>query len=368
MLTRLLRDLFTHRRTGYVAFVADVAEPHRVTPETSLYSPQAAFRLRTLPAAQAVATMLPAWLVPPALAAEPGALERFGVPRALYIAKFMSGRIAGEPPLFSRLLRAVSASGVPTIADVTDDFELMPLAHELRPILVEWQAALGRIAHLTVTCAALKDSLARTAACGISVIEDPYEQPALGVARAPQPDPIRVCWFGNTADSTVPALDNALRSVAARFTSRCFAVNLVSAGRWELLQALVQRFSQHRNLMFETTEWSLQATWEALEHCDFVLLPHDLQQAWVRGKSHNRLVAAIAAGRLALASPIPSYVELGDYAWVDEDCAAGIEWALSAPDEARARVARGQAAIERRFSAEAVRGKWRALFRQVLGS
>ena len=35
---------------------------------------------------------------------------------------------------------------------------------------------------------------------------------------------------------------------------------------------------------------------DALERCDFVLLPHEQDDPWVRGKSHNRLVAAIAAG------------------------------------------------------------------------
>jgi glycosyltransferase involved in cell wall biosynthesis len=134
-----------------------------------------------------------------------------------------------------------------------------------------------------------------------------------------------------------------------------------------MVRTLAEQLAASRpGLEFILTEWSLAATWRALERCDFVLLPHEWRNPWVHGKSHNRLVAAIAAGRLALASPIPSYLELKDYAWVEDDLAGGIAWAVLNPEEARERVARGQAHVERNFSPAAIAEKWaQALGRSV---
>lgn len=90
-----------------------------------------------------------------------------------------------------------------------------------------------------------------------------------------------------------------------------------------------------------------------------MLLPQ-ADDAWGRVKSHNRLVESIRSGRFALASPIPSYVELQDFAWVGADLAEGLDWALGQPQDAAARLAAGQSAIESRFSPAVVGARWRA--------
>lgn len=369
MLLRLLRSLKVARPApatvsgpDYVAFIADVGEPVLVTPESSAQSPLAAFRLRTWIAARRVAQSRRAWLVPPGVVATPGGLGALGTARAIFIGKFITGTVLAKREAFAGLMQWLrdAPPELTVVADITDDFDTMPMKdREALRFLSAWQAALLRYCHVTVTCNALRDVLAARAERGITVIEDPYEADGLSPWRAPGADPIRICWFGNTSAATLPVLAQALQSIVARFPDARFAVELVTAMRGDMIRNLAQQLAAARpGLEFTLTDWSLEATWRALERCDFVLLPHAWRDDWVKVKSHNRLVAAIAAGRMALASPIPSYVELRDYAWVDDDFAGGIAWALSNPEAARERVARGQAYVERHHSRAAVAEKW----------
>lgn len=365
MLAGVLRSLIRpsgERARPYVAFVTDVAQPRTVTPATEIPSSQAGFRLRTLLAARRMARECPVWLVPAGLAAQPGGLDSLGVAGALVIGRYTVGAMGQHHGAFVQIARQLDEKKLPmpVVADITDDFDVLPLKNaDTRRFLSDWQAALLRNCHITVTCNALRDSLAAAAKHGITVIEDPYEAAGLSPWRAPGSALIRICWFGNTAAATLPSLTRALDRILARYPEAAFSIELVTAARWEMIRPLAERLAQARpGLEFNLTEWSLEATWRALERCDFVLLPHERDDPWVKGKSHNRLAAAIAAGRIALATPIPSYLELKDYAWVDDDLAGGIAWALSNPDAARERIARGQAHVERHHSPAAVAEKW----------
>jgi hypothetical protein len=111
------------------------------------------------------------------------------------------------------------------------------------------------------------------------------------------------------------------------------------------------------------TPWSLSSVTSALKRADLVLLPQDHQSDWGRVKSHNRLVETIRAGRFAIASAIPSYLELSSYAWVGNDLASGVEWALRHRDEALLRIARGQDYVADRFAPARIASHWA----QVLG-
>lgn len=373
MLMRMLRDVFLGRRLGgraYAAFVADVAAPAQVAPDSALSSNQAGFRLRTMMAARGIAQAMPAWLIPPALAAEPGRFDEFGVPAVIFVSKFLMGRMAEQPHVYGAILdRIAERPGVPAVADMTDDFTAMPVNDDdarMADFFRRWQMGLTQRCHIVATTDALRAMVVPHAPWGVSVIEDPYEWECLGKWRAPSQDPVRLCWYGYTAAQTHPPVERAFTSILRRFPLQSFEIEFVTAARWELIKDTTARLGAHHpRTTFTLTHWSLQATWDALERCDFVLLPHDVTQEWVRAKSHNRLVAAIAAGRLALASPIPAYAELREGAWVSEDLAAGLEWALANPQAAGERVRRGQSVVEPRFSPAAVQAKWRAL---LLGS
>ncbi|MGE0725416.1 MAG: hypothetical protein AB7O45_13650, partial [Alphaproteobacteria bacterium] len=227
-------------------------------------------------------------------------------------------------------------------------------------------AGLGGLAHLTVPTEALGAELAGHARRGISVIEDPYEGEA-GAPRGPRPEgPFRLAWFGLiTAESARP-LVAGLRAIAGRRTGRPIQVEIVAnPSAAEGVAGLARDLARHLAIAF--SPWSPAAAARALADADLALLPQDTAAPWARTKSHNRLVETIRAGRLALASPIPAYRELADFAWVGDDLGAGLEWALGHPEAATARIEAGQAAIERRFSPAAVAARWAAAIAAAQG-
>jgi SAM-dependent methyltransferase len=117
----------------------------------------------------------------------------------------------------------------------------------------------------------------------------------------------------------------------------------------------------HPALVTRFIPWSPVATWQAIDDCDLVIIPQDHMDPWGRMKSHNRLVEAIRGGRLAVTSPIPSYLELAQYAWVGEDLAEGVRWALSNPQDSLERVITGQQHVATRFSPQRILAQWKRL-------
>jgi glycosyltransferase involved in cell wall biosynthesis len=95
-----------------------------------------------------------------------------------------------------------------------------------------------------------------------------------------------------------------------------------------------------------------------LAAADIVLLPQETDTEWGRAKSHNRAVETLRAGRFAVASPIPAYLELAEFFWVGEDIAAGVNWALDHPGEAEARITDGQKYVAQRFAPDAIARRW----------
>jgi SAM-dependent methyltransferase len=155
-------------------------------------------------------------------------------------------------------------------------------------------------------------------------------------------------------------LETGLRQALGALGGRSAAVDIIAAAEREdvaaEITARVARDFPPATIRF--VAWSPEAVESGLEACDLVLLPQDHRSAWGRAKSHNRLVETIRAGRFALASPIPCYAELAEYAWVGEDLGEGLAWALDHPDQAERRVAAGQAYIATRFAPELVGRKW----------
>jgi glycosyltransferase involved in cell wall biosynthesis len=124
------------------------------------------------------------------------------------------------------------------------------------------------------------------------------------------------------------------------------------------MAANLRRVHEQCELLF--LPWSRPAVATELARADLVLLPQDAASEWGRVKSHNRLVEALRAGRFAVASPIPSYLELGEFAWTGEPLADGVEWALAHPDNVLAKIHAGQDAVEKRFSPRKIGERWAA--------
>ena len=67
-----------------------------------------------------------------------------------------------------------------------------------------------------------------------------------------------------------------------------------------------------------------------------------------------------------MVQPLPAYKEFEKLAWVGEDLAAGMAWALAHPHDVRERIEAGQAYIENYHSPAAIAAQWESAFGQAV--
>jgi glycosyltransferase involved in cell wall biosynthesis len=376
MLRNLLAQLFTqsapsaravpteHLRfeAGAVVFVANIDQPARLLPGAEPYSDLASLRLRTFPLAREMALTRPVYLVPPSSLEDPALLDAMHSVEALVIAKFATADLIKHPAWFETLLEWLpKAHGrIRLIADQSDNYAGYN-ANLRTPLMERYQRTLGEHCLMTVPCEALRQELAPYARQGIQVIEDPYESLQERSVRMALRDPLRLCWFGVLGHSNKVAewLEQAAEGLEGRAAELAIVAHPMAGAAVAEIGSKLS--ASHPMLTTRFVPWSPAATWQAIDDCDLVLIPQDHRDPWGRVKSHNRLVESIRGGRLAVASPIPSYLELARYAWVGEDLAEGVRWALAHPDVAVERIAAGQRHVAERFSPQRIVTQWKRL-------
>lgn len=85
----------------------------------------------------------------------------------------------------------------------------------------------------------------------------------------------------------------------------------------------------------------------------------------VKGKSNNRALQALAAGRYVVAHPIESYRMLGDVIGLDASIADAVETAVSNPAATLARLQAGQDFVQARYSPAAIAARWLAVLGEL---
>lgn len=349
---------------GAVVFVTAADAPTRISPGMSLYSPLASLRLRNIPVAVELAPSRPVYFWPVALFSRPEAVEAVRGIDTLVITKFAIDEIVAHTAYFEALLRWLGASRgkVRAIADMTDNYAaVQDKVHA--PILGRYQEGLGAHCILTVPCEALRRELLPVARHGIHVIEDPFESPRPRELKTAFTDPVRLCWFGSLGSGNLNSVANGLAQAVKGLGGRAASLEIVThESRGAKVAEIGRRVAAaHSSITTQFVPWSLDATWKAIDHCDLVLIPQEHADSWGSVKSHNRLVESIRGGRFAVASPIPSYLELSDYAWIGQDLAEGVSWALSNAEAASERIRSGQDYVAERFSPQRIVGLWTRL-------
>jgi Methyltransferase domain len=347
----------------FVGYVVLASQVMWVTSDGAYKSGLASTRLRTIIPAQHLVKHVPVAFVPLQLAAAGRhELAALGRPNALVITKLSTPDVVANQAELEALLDWLERDGADlrVCADLSDDYAALgrDMGHAYP---ARYQARLGERCEIVVPCEALARQLAPYARRGVRVIEDPWETPEAAAPRfAPGPT-LRLAWFGNLGPMSLDGLVKGLRQAVQAVPERSVRIEIVAGvQRSELVEQVRQALAAaHPRLESVFTHWSVEATRRAIADADVVLIPQDTASEWGKVKSHNRLVETLRGGRLAVASPIASYVELDAYACVGEDLGAGLRWALDHPEECLARIAAGQRHIERRFAPEVVAAKWR---------
>lgn len=192
-----------------------------------------------------------------------------------------------------------------------------------------------------------------------SVIEDAILGDAAQAAFAPA-DRVRLLWFGHPTN--LPYLDAALDDLGRYAAGRSCELTVVTVDVPDVTSWIA---TTHRHfapaLEVRFIPWSLQSTRDALRDCDVVLIPSDPSDRLKAGASANRIAETLNAGRFPVASPLPSYLDFSEAAWLGQDLVQGIEWALANPGEVLSRIRRGQALVAERFAVDRVGREWRKL-------
>lgn len=347
-------------RDGPIGFVADSHGRRSVGPGEVLYAQLASTRLRVLLPAAEIARQREVFLVPLVTMVR-GGFDLGGM-AALVLAKLPTFRVAKFDATALRRLEAwlIDAKRKTRLfADLSDDYESYTETFRT-PVLSQYQRLLVKHCVLVVPTKAFADRLAARGARRVKVIGDPYEAKSSRPPRGFSNGVLRLCWFGNLGPQNEDFLKRQFTALASTLKSHSVALEMVT----DVIAAQTVReigqltAAQSRTFGVTFVQWSLESVEAALERADLVLLPHDPEAPWNHVKSHNRLVAAIRAGRFAIAAPIPSYQELAAYAWLGNSLHDGIQWALAHPSEVTERILAGQAYIESRYSPATIGQKW----------
>ncbi len=168
---------------------------------------------------------------------------------------------------------------------------------------------------------------------------------------------LRLLWFGHPTN--IPSLLGTLPELNEFAADLPVSLQCVTQPGTQLEEVVTRSMDQtSKALQITTVPWSLPLMAAAFEDCDAVILPQTLEDPRKRAKSNNRMVDAINAGRFVVAHPIPSYENLGKFAWVGDSIADGLRWLLRHPDEALRRLEAGQEFIGVHHSLSALAGFW----------
>jgi hypothetical protein len=255
---------------------------------------------------------------------------------------------------WDRACADAKASGCPLLIDLCDYPFAMPA-----PVQSFYAEALKLCDAVAVNSERMAELVGAHVSLRPMVIEDAI----LGAAKNPEFAPagrLRLLWFGNPGNLRYlgDCLDGLVR-FARETPCSLTVVTTAGYGAEEVVQQIETRFGPALEARF--VEWSLEATAGALRRTDLVLIPCDPSDPLKAGVSANRLGVALWAGRLAVATPMQSYLAFSDAAWLGHDLIGGIRWALANRIEARARIRRGQALVAEKLAADAVGRQWRGL-------
>jgi glycosyltransferase involved in cell wall biosynthesis len=250
--------------------------------------------------------------------------------------------------------RAAKAGGAKLVLDVCD----LPWGKP-EPVPAFYDQALGTADAVVANSVAMAELLRERAPAAI-VIEDAILAAPEAPAFCPEKR-VELLWFGHPANlrylgAQVPLLGQLANHRRLRLVVVTNPVPLVAA----LVQETRRKYAPRLEVEFEP--WSLEATRAALRRCDLAFIPSDTSDTLKMGASANRLAEALNAGRFAVATPLRSYAEFSDAAWLGDDLATGIRWALANPSQVLDRIRRGQGLVAARFSAAKVGEQWDRLF------
>ena len=151
------------------------------------------------------------------------------------------------------------------------------------------------------------------------VIEDPAlleERPFRNIKKN---ETLKIIWFGHGSNAKY-LVEHLPKILGADLQQPIELTILTEAGILGQIKAIIQQLATPVNWSFRLKAWDASnqpdQLQQELERSQVCWLPSDPADPRKAGASHNRLVDAVTAGCITIASPIGSYQELGPIALV----------------------------------------------------
>jgi len=188
------------------------------------------------------------------------------------------------------------------------------------------------------------------------IVSDPYEGPQGSVRFSPDNKRLKLLWFGHT--SNLHAFQAFFPQLEQVGQNQPLDMHIIT-GKVEDIKETCNEFNRENSKFCKLhySPWSMKTTWKAMRDTDMIIIP-SLPDERKIVKSPNRLVESLRAGRFTLAHPLPSYIQLQDYAWINDDLPSGIMWALQNKQDIIQRVGQGQHYVNDEFSPEKIGQQW----------
>lgn len=190
--------------------------------------------------------------------------------------------------------------------------------------------------------------------CG--VIEEAIEYPRCDPTFLPS-SPIKVLYTGHPSNHDT--LVTGVR-LLARFSDTPLNLMIVSSRAPDI--EAIKKAAPKMQVGF--IPWSPLNQFHAFQFSDVVFVPSKDEPA-KHAKGQLRVLSAIQMGKIAIAFPLPQYLELKDYCYCGTEYAELLKRAIQRPDEVRQKILAGQECIDQRFSGEACGDKWSALIKKL---
>jgi glycosyltransferase involved in cell wall biosynthesis len=282
------------------------------------------------------------------------------------VADFEVGR-ANMAQLYATLLQYIPAPERSVVFDFNDYYFESPAFKSF------YETAGQRARFWSACSAAFARALASRTRLPIFEMPDPYEGPG-GAPHAPNldtekrsvlarftkrfsdPQQILVLWFGHPAN--LQSLADVMAKLEQLGREQPLELHCVTYPQPSIVK-LCEEINRARLPGFRAkfTAWSTETTWQALESCDLVLLPAILNEKGLV-KSANRLIETLRAGRIAVAHPLPAYLEFKSFAWIGEQLEEGIRSVVRNPAVALQRAREGQRYVLEKFSPRSIAERW----------
>ena len=108
--------------------------------------------------------------------------------------------------------------------------------------------------------------------------------------------------------------------------------------------------------------YSIENMKQAFRLCDFVVIPQNLSEPGKQTKTHNRIVDSFRAGKFVVASPVDSYLDFKDWAFIG-DIKEGVQWLKKQPkEEIEKRILGAQEYIRKTFDPKMIGKQWEKTF------